>query len=192
MRPFNCEMRRFICCVKRGNLKAGFSLRVMLKQAHISMATSGFVTEDQRAIFNAVSHRLLEDQGAEAIMLGGTDLALAFNEQTLNSRWSTVRRFMPMQLHSWRSLEELRPEPSVLVPHNRFRKRGSQVRRRRSSIEVVRLSLAGQRPLRSRAIRKLTDDEQTYRYLSVLDECMGDLLTIEKTQNALIERVAST
>jgi aspartate racemase len=75
-------MRRFICCVKRGNLKAGFSLRVMLKQAHISMATSGFVTEDQRAIFNAVSHRLLEDQGAEAIMLGGTDLALAFNEQT--------------------------------------------------------------------------------------------------------------
>ena len=51
-------------------------------QAYISMATSGFVTEDQRSIFNAVSHRLLEDQGAEAIMLGGTDLALAFNEQT--------------------------------------------------------------------------------------------------------------
>jgi aspartate racemase len=25
---------------------------------------------------------LIEDQGAEAIMLGGTDLALAFNEQT--------------------------------------------------------------------------------------------------------------
>ena len=45
-------------------------------------AMSGFVTEDQRSIFNAVSHRLLEDQGAEAIMLGGTDLALAFNEQT--------------------------------------------------------------------------------------------------------------
>jgi aspartate racemase len=29
-----------------------------------------------------VSHRLLENQGAEAILLGGTDLALAFNEQT--------------------------------------------------------------------------------------------------------------
>ena len=51
-------------------------------RAYISMATSGFVTEDQRSIFKAVSHRLLEDQGAEAIMLGGTDLALAYNEQT--------------------------------------------------------------------------------------------------------------
>lgn len=51
-------------------------------QAYTSMATSGFVTEDQRSIFNAVSYRLLEGQGAEAIMLGGTDLALAFNEQT--------------------------------------------------------------------------------------------------------------
>lgn len=51
-------------------------------RAYISMATSGFVTEDQRSIFSRVSHRLLEDQGVEAIMLGGTDLALAFNEQT--------------------------------------------------------------------------------------------------------------
>jgi aspartate racemase len=51
-------------------------------QAYISMATSGFVTDDQRLIFNAVSHRLLANEGAEAIMLGGTDLALAFNEQT--------------------------------------------------------------------------------------------------------------
>src|ERR1700734_1934624 len=50
-------------------------------QAYISMAASGFVTEHQRSVFNAVSHRLLENQGAEAIMLGGTDLALAFNEQ---------------------------------------------------------------------------------------------------------------
>jgi aspartate racemase len=51
-------------------------------QAYISMAASGFVTEHQRSVFNAVSHRLIENQGAEAIMLGGTDLALAFNEQT--------------------------------------------------------------------------------------------------------------
>jgi aspartate racemase len=48
-------------------------------QAYISMAASGFVTEHQRSVFNAVSHRLLQNQGAEAIMLGGTDLALAFN-----------------------------------------------------------------------------------------------------------------
>ena len=51
-------------------------------QAYVSMATLGFVTEDQRSIFNAVSRRLFENQGVEAIMLGGTDLALAFNEQT--------------------------------------------------------------------------------------------------------------
>jgi aspartate racemase len=51
-------------------------------QAYISTAASGVVTEHQRSVFNAVSHRLLENQDAEAIMLGGTDLALAFNEQT--------------------------------------------------------------------------------------------------------------
>jgi aspartate racemase len=51
-------------------------------EAYISMATSGFVTEDQRSVFSAASHRLLGDHGAEAILLGGTDLALAFNEQT--------------------------------------------------------------------------------------------------------------
>jgi aspartate racemase len=37
-------------------------------QAYISMAESGSVTEDQRSIFNAMSHRLIEDQGAEAII----------------------------------------------------------------------------------------------------------------------------
>jgi aspartate racemase len=51
-------------------------------QAYISMAASGLVTEDQRSIFTAASQRLLRDQDAEAILLGGTDLALAFNEQT--------------------------------------------------------------------------------------------------------------
>ena len=43
---------------------------------------SGFLTEDQRSVFTAASYRLLRDQGAEAILLGGTDLALAFNERT--------------------------------------------------------------------------------------------------------------
>ncbi len=51
-------------------------------QAYISMATSGFVTDDQRSVFNAAIHRLLKHQGAEAILLGGTDLALAISEQT--------------------------------------------------------------------------------------------------------------
>jgi aspartate racemase len=51
-------------------------------QAYISMAESGLITESQRSIFYEASRRLLEDHGAEAIMLGGTDLALAFNHAT--------------------------------------------------------------------------------------------------------------
>jgi aspartate racemase len=51
-------------------------------QAYISMAASGLITEQQRSIFYKASHRLLENYRAEAIMLGGTDLALAFNEDT--------------------------------------------------------------------------------------------------------------
>jgi aspartate racemase len=45
------------------------------------MAASGIVTEAQRAVFAAVSSRLLKESGIEAIMLGGTDLALVFNER---------------------------------------------------------------------------------------------------------------
>jgi aspartate racemase len=50
-------------------------------QAYVEMAASGVVTEAQRKIFNTVSERLLHTAGAQAIMLGGTDLALAFNEK---------------------------------------------------------------------------------------------------------------
>jgi len=49
-------------------------------EAYIAMAASGVVTAAQRTVFNTVSHRLLE-AGAEAIMLGGTDLALAFTTE---------------------------------------------------------------------------------------------------------------
>jgi hypothetical protein len=74
------------------------------------MVASGFVTEDQRSIFHAASHHLLEDQDVAAVTLGGTDLALAFNEQTAAiSRELTVRAFMSMRLHGWQLLEELRP-----------------------------------------------------------------------------------
>jgi aspartate racemase len=51
-------------------------------QAYISMAASGLITEKQRSIFYEASRRLLDNHGAEAIMLGGTDLALAFTEGT--------------------------------------------------------------------------------------------------------------
>jgi aspartate racemase len=49
--------------------------------AYVAMAASGIVTEAQRSVFNRVSRRLL-DEGAQAIMLGGTDLALVYDQQT--------------------------------------------------------------------------------------------------------------
>jgi aspartate racemase len=49
-------------------------------QAYIAMATSGAVTPAQREIFLAAGRRMMGEMGAEAIMLGGTDLALVFNE----------------------------------------------------------------------------------------------------------------
>ncbi len=48
--------------------------------AYVTMASSGFVTEEQRAVFDRVARNLMGEHGAEAIMLGGTDLALAFSE----------------------------------------------------------------------------------------------------------------
>ncbi len=50
-------------------------------QAYIEMAASGVVTEAQRRIFVTVSQSLMDTAGAQAIMLGGTDLALAFNDE---------------------------------------------------------------------------------------------------------------
>jgi aspartate racemase len=50
-------------------------------QAYVAMAASGIVTEAQRAVFAAVSKKLLKESRVEAIMLGGTDLALVFDER---------------------------------------------------------------------------------------------------------------
>ncbi len=51
-------------------------------QAYTTMAASGILTEAQRNVFDTVSQRLPIEQDAEAIMLGGADLALAFDETT--------------------------------------------------------------------------------------------------------------
>lgn len=48
-------------------------------QAYIAMATSGTVTDAQREVFYAAGRRLTADHGVEAVMLGGTDLVLAFD-----------------------------------------------------------------------------------------------------------------
>jgi aspartate racemase len=51
-------------------------------EAYVAMAASGVVTDAQRKVFAAACRRLRQESGVEAIMLGGTDLALVFNEQT--------------------------------------------------------------------------------------------------------------
>ena len=49
-------------------------------QAYVAMAASGIVTPEQRAIFDSASRKLLLDYKVEAILLGGTDLALVYKE----------------------------------------------------------------------------------------------------------------
>lgn len=49
--------------------------------AYVAMATSGRVTAEQREVFFAAGRALISEHAAEAIMLGGTDLDLAFAGQ---------------------------------------------------------------------------------------------------------------
>ena len=54
----------------------------LVHQTYSDMAIAGRVTEAQRRVFFEVGERLCRDRGAEAIILGGTDLFLAFQGQT--------------------------------------------------------------------------------------------------------------
>ena len=47
--------------------------------AYVAMATSGRVTEEQREVFFLAGRVLVDRHGCEIVMLGGTDLALAFD-----------------------------------------------------------------------------------------------------------------
>ena len=49
--------------------------------AYAEMAVSGIGTDQQRAIFFDAAHRLIDQEQVDAIMLGGTDLALVFNPE---------------------------------------------------------------------------------------------------------------
>lgn len=49
--------------------------------AYTAMALAGRATEDQRNYFQTMGQRLCDEQGADAIVLGGTDLFLAFDGQ---------------------------------------------------------------------------------------------------------------
>ncbi len=48
-------------------------------ETYVATAAAGAVTDAQRELFFAAGRRLIAEQGAEAIMLGGTDLVLAFD-----------------------------------------------------------------------------------------------------------------
>lgn len=50
--------------------------------AYAAMATAGVVTDGQRAVFHAAAEALLAQDKVDAIMLGGTDLALVFDTAT--------------------------------------------------------------------------------------------------------------
>ena len=54
---------------------------VVASSEPLGLEGAGVVTEAQRKVFNTVSERLLHTAGVQAIMLGGTDLASAFNEK---------------------------------------------------------------------------------------------------------------
>ena len=48
--------------------------------AYVSMAASGEVKSSQRAVFDSACEWLIREEKVESIMLGGTDLALAYKE----------------------------------------------------------------------------------------------------------------
>lgn len=50
--------------------------------AYAAMATAGVVTDGQRAVLHAAAEALLAQDKVDAIMLGGTDLALVFDNAT--------------------------------------------------------------------------------------------------------------
>ena len=50
--------------------------------AYVTMAAAGAVDEGQRRVFDSASQRLIAQEGAEAILLGGTDLALVYDPET--------------------------------------------------------------------------------------------------------------
>ena len=56
------------------------AMRDEVHMAYSSMAAAGVVTDAQRAVFDTAVHQLLVEGQVEAIMLGGTDLALVDSE----------------------------------------------------------------------------------------------------------------
>ena len=57
-----------------------------LGDAYIDIAVAGRCDETRRALFLDAGRRLVEDEGAEAVVLAGTDLGLAFDGQETGYR----------------------------------------------------------------------------------------------------------
>lgn len=53
----------------------------LVHHSYVDKAVSGQVTQAQKDIFFRVGRNLCEQQGAETVLLGGTDLFLAFDGQ---------------------------------------------------------------------------------------------------------------
>lgn len=51
-------------------------------KAYVEMATHGVVTDQQRGVFDAACDWFLETGRVDAIMLGGTDLALVYSDES--------------------------------------------------------------------------------------------------------------
>ncbi len=50
--------------------------------AYVAMASTGTITTEQHRIFDQAARRMIETANVQAILLGGTDLALAFDAAT--------------------------------------------------------------------------------------------------------------
>ncbi|MEM6495604.1 MAG: aspartate/glutamate racemase family protein [Pseudomonadota bacterium] len=50
--------------------------------AYVTMATAGYVTSEQRQVFDTACEQFLQRDQVEAILLGGTDLALVYDSET--------------------------------------------------------------------------------------------------------------
>ena len=81
-----CE-RGFVCDLP-GEGHCLFHQRLVrnnpVHKAYIEMAVTGFVTDAQSSIFARACQRLMEEGDAQAIVLGGTDLVLAFDGKTVD------------------------------------------------------------------------------------------------------------
>lgn len=66
------QLERTDAIAPEGDLKA-------LGKVYQDVATSGICTDEQRAIFFEAGRRMVADHGAQAVILSGTDLNLAFD-----------------------------------------------------------------------------------------------------------------